>query len=149
MKRGDIGPMGAVALIVVLSAQAVAFGAVVDGLRGAITAGLVVCCSRAVLPVACRRGVPAARMNGLGVAVLGSVPPAVAWAVWLSAQGVLVAATSLSGRWWLGLVGGMLSIIAVLILVRRAVRRLGGGTGDVLGAAVEIALTIMIGCVAA
>jgi adenosylcobinamide-GDP ribazoletransferase len=149
MKRGDIGPMGAVALIVVVVAQAAAFGAVVDGLGGAITAALVVCCSRAVLPVACRRGVPAARVNGLGVAVLGSVSPVAAWGVWLAAQGVLVAAAALSGRWWLGLVGGVLSITAVLILVGRAVRRLGGSTGDVLGAAIEIALAIMIGCVAA
>ncbi len=149
MKRGDIGPMGAVALILILTAQSVAFGAVVDGVRGAIIAGLVVCCSRAVLPVACRRGIPAARVNGLGVAVLGSVPPVVAWGVWLSAQGVLVAATAFGGQWWRGLVAGMLSITAVLILVRRAVRRLGGSTGDVLGAAVEIALTIMIGCLAA
>ena len=149
MKRGDIGPMGAVALIVVVVAQAVAFGAVMHSLRGAITAGLIVCCSRAVLPVACRRGVPAARVNGLGVAVLGSVSPVVAWGVWLSAQAVLVVAAALSGRWWLGLVAGVLSITAVLTLVRRAVRRLGGSTGDVLGAAVEIALTIMIGCVAA
>jgi adenosylcobinamide-GDP ribazoletransferase len=108
-----------------------------------------VCCSRAVLPVACRRGVLAARVNGLGVAVLGSVPPVVAWAVWMSAQVVLVAAAALSGRWWLGLMGGVLSICAVLILVRAAVRRLGGSTGDVLGAAVEISLAIMIGCVAA
>ena len=67
----------------------------------------------------------------------------------MSAQGVLVVAAALSGRWWLGLVGGVLSITAVLILVDRAVRRLGGSTGDVLGAAVEIALVIMIGCVAA
>ena len=80
---------------------------------------------------------------------MGSVPPVAAWGVWLSAQGVLVVAAALSGRWWLGLVGGVLSIIAVLILVDRAVRRLGGSTGDVLGAAVEIALVIMIGCVAA
>jgi adenosylcobinamide-GDP ribazoletransferase len=149
MKRGDIGPMGAVVLIVVVVAQAVAFGAVVHGLGGAITAALIVCCSRAVLPVGCRRGIPAARVDGLGVAVLGSVSPVAAWGVWLSAQAVLVVAAALSGRWWLGLVGGLLSITAVLILVRRAVRRLGGSTGDVLGAAVEIALTIMIGCVAA
>jgi adenosylcobinamide-GDP ribazoletransferase len=149
MKRGDIGPMGAVALIVVVVGQALAFGAVVDGPGGAISAGLVVCCSRAVLPVACRRGVPAARVDGLGVAVLGSVSPVAAWGAWLSVQGVLVVAAALSGRWWLGLVGGVLSITAVLILVDRAVRRLGGSTGDVLGAAVEIALVIMIGCVAA
>src|SRR4029450_6023624 len=131
--------MAAVSLIVVVVAQGIAFGAVLDGPGGAITAGLVVCCSRAVLPVACRRGVPPARLNGLGGAVLGSVSPVLAWGVWSAAQAVLVVAAALSGRWWLGLVGGVLAITAVLILVRRAVRRLGGSTGDVLGAAVEIA----------
>src|SRR4029450_8446553 len=104
--------MAAVSLIVVVVAQGIAFGAVLDGPGGAITAGLVVCCSRAVLPVACRRGIPAARVNGLGVAVLGSVSPVAAWGVWLSAQGVLVVAAALSGRWWLGLIGGVVSIIA-------------------------------------
>jgi adenosylcobinamide-GDP ribazoletransferase len=61
----------------------------------------------------------------------------------------LVVAAALTGRWWLGLIGGVLSIAAVLILVDRAVRRLGGSTGDVLGAAVETALAIMITCAAA
>ena len=149
MKQGDLGPMGAVALILVLGAQAVAFSSVVDGLRGAAAAGLVVCCSRAALVVGCRRGVPAARRNGLAWSVAGTVPLAVSIAVWLLAIVVLVAAADLLGRWWLGVAAGVVSLATVLVLVGHAVRRLGGITGDVLGATVEIALTVMIICVAA
>jgi adenosylcobinamide-GDP ribazoletransferase len=148
MKRGDIGPMGVVALILILGAQAAALAAVVDGWRGAIAAGLVVCCSRAALPVACRRGIPAARKDGLGVAVIGSVSTVAAALVWLAATGGLVAAAGLLGTWWLGVVAGALSLGALTTLIAFAVKKLGGITGDVLGAAVETVFGIMIGSVA-
>ncbi|HKG34160.1 MAG TPA: adenosylcobinamide-GDP ribazoletransferase [Gemmatimonadales bacterium] len=149
MKRGDIGPMGTVALILALGAQSAALTEVVNGLHGAIAAGLVICCSRAVLPIACRRGVPAARPHGLGAAVAGSVSAIAAVAVWLAATFVLVGAAILVGRWWQGPLASTAALGAVLILVALAVRRLGGITGDVLGAAVEIAFSIMIGGLAA
>ena len=148
MRRGDIGPMGVVALILVLGIQSVALAAVVDGPRGAVAAGLVVCCSRAALAVACRRGVPAARKDGLGVTVAASVSVLAAAAIWLAATAVLIGAAALLGRWWLGIIAGAVSLGAVMILVNLAVNRLGGITGDVLGAAVEIAFSIMIGSVA-
>jgi adenosylcobinamide-GDP ribazoletransferase len=148
MKRGDIGPMGVVGLILVLGIQSVALAAVVDGPRGAVAAGLVVCCSRAALPVACRRGIPAAKKDGLGATVAGSVSNVAAAAIWLAATAVLIGAAVLLGRWWLGILAGALSLGAVMILVTLAVNRLGGITGDVLGAAVEIAFSIMIGSVA-
>ena len=148
MRRGDIGPMGVVALILVLGIQSVALAAVVDGPRGAVAAGLVVCCSRAALAVACRRGVPAARKDGLGVTVAASVSVLAAAAIWLAATAVLIGAAALLGCWWLGIIAGAVSLGAVMILVNLAVNRLGGITGDVLGAAVEIAFSIMIGSVA-
>jgi adenosylcobinamide-GDP ribazoletransferase len=148
MKRSDIGPMGVVALILVLGVQSVALATVVDGPRGAVAAGLVVCCSRAALPVACRRGIPAARKNGLGVTVAGSVSNIAAAAVWLATTSVLIGAAALLGRWWLGIIAGAVSLAAVLILVTLAANRLGGITGDVLGAAVELAFSIMIGSLA-
>ena len=74
MRRGDVGPMGVVALIIVIGLQAVAVGGLVQGLAGALLVGVVVCCSRAALCLTCVRGVPAARGDGLGVAVAGSVP---------------------------------------------------------------------------
>jgi adenosylcobinamide-GDP ribazoletransferase len=148
MKRGDIGPMGVVALILAIGIQSVALGSVVDGPQGAIAAGLVLCCSRAALPVGCRRGIPAARKDGLGVAVAGSVPAVAAAAVWLAATAVLVGASAMLGQWWLGLIAGAIALGAVLILIALAVNRLGGITGDILGAAVEIAFLIMIGSMA-
>ena len=60
MRRGDVGPMGVVALIIVIGLQAVAVGELVQGLPGALLVGVVVCCSRAALCLTCVRGVPAA-----------------------------------------------------------------------------------------
>ena len=47
------------------------------------------------------------------------------------------------------MIAAVVAAVAVLLLVRRCVRRLGGVTGDVMGAAVEIALTVMLVGVAA
>ena len=42
------------------------------------------------------------------------------------------------------MLAALAALVAVLLLVRRCVRRFGGVTGDVMGAAVEIAFTIML-----
>jgi len=145
MRRGDIGPMGVVALVIVLGLQAAAIGWLADDLRGALLVGLVVCCSRAALTVVCRRGVPAARTEGLGAAVAGSVPwPAtlVVWALVIPILGLV------QREWGTGPVSGGLAalaaLVAVLLLTRRCLRRFGGVTGDVMGAAVEVAFTTML-----
>ena len=67
MRRGDVGPMGVVALIIVLGLQAVSVGELIQGVPGALLVGAAVCCSRAALCLTCVRGVPAARGDGLGV----------------------------------------------------------------------------------
>ena len=46
MRLGDIGAMGAIALVIVIGLQATAIGRVADDLRGAILIGVVVCASR-------------------------------------------------------------------------------------------------------
>ncbi len=90
--------------------------------------------------LACRRGVPAARPDGLGALVAGTV----SWA-WVAGGFVAVAAVSafaVPGRPWQGPVAVAVALVAVALLVRHATRRLGGVTGDVLGAVVEVATTV-------
>jgi adenosylcobinamide-GDP ribazoletransferase len=146
MRRGDVGPMGVVALVLVLGLQAAAIGAVVGGgWRAALGLGVLVCGSRVALAVVCRTGVPAARPSGLGAAVAGSVPTAAAAGVGLVLVAVLALVWSLlGGSWWVGALTGLASLGAAALLTGWCVRRLGGVTGDVMGAAVEVAFTVLL-----
>jgi adenosylcobinamide-GDP ribazoletransferase len=140
-RRSDIGPFGVLALVFIVLFQVLAYAGVISGGHAALGLTIAIGTSRLVLVVACLRGVPPARADGLGAAVAGSVSVPVALAsivgwtglvtvacVWLAPSLVLPVIAS---------VGGALAVGAVVVLV--AVRRLGGITGDVLGAAIEIA----------
>ena len=138
MRRGDVGPAGVVALLLVLLIQVAALAGMLaarSATSAAATICLAVCASRATLGVACARGVPAARADGLGNGVAGSVPPVLAALV---VGGTAVAAGLVDE--WRGVVGvaAAVALASALLLVAR--RRLGGVTGDVLGACVELAL---------
>jgi adenosylcobinamide-GDP ribazoletransferase len=145
MRRGDVGPMGVATLIVVLGLQATSIGELVDGLAGALLVGVTVCCSRAALYLVCMRGVPAARTDGLGVAVADSVPRTAVAGGWLAVLLIMTAAAAGTGH---GPIAGALAAVvaaaAVGAIVHRCVRRLGGVTGDVMGAGIEIAFTVMM-----
>jgi adenosylcobinamide-GDP ribazoletransferase len=145
MRRGDVGPMGVVALIVVLGLQAVSIGALIGDATSAVLVVVAVCCSRAALCLTCVRGVPAARGEGLGVAVADSVPRTAAALSWLVVLAIMTGAAALSEHNpATGAVAAAAAALAVGVLVYRSIRRLGGITGDVMGAAIEIAFTIMI-----
>ncbi|ANH40248.1 Cobalamin synthase [Nocardioides dokdonensis FR1436] len=139
MKSGTSGPAGVVATVVVLGTQAAALASLLTTTRGAVVAGLLVCVSRAALALCCLRGVPGARPDGLGAAYVGTVRPTAALALWLVAAGLLVLAAG-----WSGLVAAALALLVVAVLLHRVVRRFGGVTGDVLGAAVELALAALL-----
>lgn len=142
MKSGTAGPAGVVALVVVLGLQAGALAALVTTPLGPILAGTAVLVSRAALVVCCLRGVPSARPDGLGGSYSGNVPRSGAAIVWVLAVVALAAAAALAGlAWWRGVVAAAAALVAVAALLRRTHRRLGGVTGDVFGAAVELALT--------
>lgn len=145
MKQSDIGPFGVVTLLFVLLAQI----AVLDRLYGTGWAhgsvASVVCAltARLALTLACLPGVPAARPDGLGAAVAGTVPLPRA----LTAA-VLVTAVCAGAGTALGPYGALRHGVAVVValaaahlLLRHCVRRFGGVTGDVFGALAETAAT--------
>jgi adenosylcobinamide-GDP ribazoletransferase len=142
MRRGDVGPFGVVTLLLALLVQVTALSQLVasgDGVLG-VAAALVV--SRLALPLACLDGVPAARTDGLGSAVAGSVSRPMALVAVLLAAGALAVPPALGVDDALGVAAmAPLGLLAGLVVGWRAVRRLGGVTGDVLGACVEVTFT--------
>jgi adenosylcobinamide-GDP ribazoletransferase len=151
MRTGDVGPAGAATLVLVLLTQVSAVSAVIDrpGAAGAVIVTAAVVLSRALLVVACSEGVPAARDGGLGAAVAGSVPrPAATTGVALTVTAAAAALTVAGAPWWTGPVAAGCGLLAGTVLLLRCVRRLGGITGDVLGACVEVSLTATLGALA-
>jgi adenosylcobinamide-GDP ribazoletransferase len=144
MKSGSVGPAGAAALVVVLGLQAVGLANLASG-RGPVLAGVLVCLSRGALTITCARSVPAARPDGLGAATARSVPLPVSVMSWLAATAIACAVLEYADvTWWHAVTGFAVAAGVVVLLVLRAVRRLGGVTGDVFGAAIEIDLAILL-----
>ncbi|MEU6642464.1 adenosylcobinamide-GDP ribazoletransferase [Saccharomonospora sp. NPDC046836] len=137
MRKGDSGPTGIATLVLVLIVQCAALAGAVAAGQGATAAVVGVVAGRAVLPLCCVRGVPAARPEGLGAAVAGAVPLAAAVPVALVLMGLAVLAPGVP--WWQGPLAVLAGYAAAALLLARCVRRLGGITGDVLGACVETA----------
>ncbi|GGO53433.1 hypothetical protein GCM10012287_40060 [Streptomyces daqingensis] len=150
MKQPDIGPFGVVTLVLVLLAQV----AVLDELygqvgwaQGALGVMVAAVTARCAITLAARSGVPAARGEGLGAVVAGTVPVRAAALV---AASLAVAATLLGAfvYWGDALHGAVTCLLAVLIgltaaelLLQHCRRRFGGVTGDVFGALSETATT--------
>lgn len=141
MKASDVGPSGVAAVVLALLLQAACLAALLPTAGGATAAGLAWVASRQVLAWACRPGVPAAQRTGLGAMVAGTVPAvaAVGGSLGLAVAGWVVL-SAVAGRGWVAPVVVAVAVLGSLALVRRASRRLGGVSGDVLGAVVEVAL---------
>ncbi|TAK71028.1 MAG: adenosylcobinamide-GDP ribazoletransferase [Actinomycetota bacterium] len=154
MRRSDIGPFGVTTLVLVLLLDAAALATCISaghGTQALIAAGIG---SRLAVVWACHRRIPAARTDGLGASVAGTVGTLAAVAVTLaSLAAVAVVAwhdddASLRSD-VVTTVAPAVGVLAGLVLVRLARRRLGGVTGDVLGAVVEIAGCVTLLVVAA
>lgn len=180
MRRGDVGPLGAAAVTLVLVLDIACLAALFGQPHPVVpvAAAGAVLASRHALGWACRRGQPAARPGGLGAAVAGTVPighaaltgllaAVIGW--WVAAamlparpqpipagsiqlppvaprsapplvSGQLVPIGDLVVPVLVGLGPVLAALVAALVVGRLARRRLGGVTGDVLGATVELAL---------
>lgn len=148
MKTGTSGPAGVVAIVLVVGLQAAGLSSILASphhLRAAVVAGVAVCASRAALALCCARGVPSARPGGLGDTYTRTVRLPVAAAIWAVAAVVIALLAPGAGLdWWRGPLAVGCAAAVVMVLIARAVRRLGGVTGDVFGAAVELALATLL-----
>jgi adenosylcobinamide-GDP ribazoletransferase len=149
MRRGDTGPAGAAALVLTLLIDAACLATLLASGVGTSLAVTALVASRLACAVCARRGTPAARPEGLGRGVAGTVSrPALALVLGATAlvaagAGQLVGNAAAPSPYAVaaGHVAVVATAVAAAVAVRRhATRRLGGVTGDVIGAAIEISL---------
>lgn len=139
MKSSDVGPSGVAAVVLALLTQVAGVAALADtdGLALAAVALLV---SRQVLAGACHRAIPAAAASGLGQTMAATVSTgrAAGSAVVMLLVALLL---GLAGpAWWAGALAVWVGWAAAALVLRHAMRRLGGINGDILGATIEITL---------
>jgi adenosylcobinamide-GDP ribazoletransferase len=146
MRRSDIGPFGIVTLVLTLVIQvgALAHAEAAGGGRGPVALIAAAVTGRLALTWACRRGVAAARREGLGALVAGTVRPAVAVGITLIVLATAVSVVSTGFTGFILPLAVVAGLAAAFVLQRHAVRRLGGITGDVLGALIETAATVTL-----
>lgn len=142
MRRSDIGPFGVLTIVLVTLLDVAALTRIdVDGIWCA-TAALAVAAATGRLAVvqACTRRTPAARSGGFGSLVAGATTPAtwVVQTVLVLVLGAGVAAVTPGAN-----VAAWPCVQAVALALgwlfrAHAVRRLGGVTGDVFGAIIEL-----------
>jgi adenosylcobinamide-GDP ribazoletransferase len=135
-RKSDIGPFGVITLVLALLLQAGSLAACASRGDGYAALLVAVVTSRVALTWACARGVTAARSDGLGATVAETVPRIVcaAWAVIATAAAYIMLGSA-------GASSVIVAIVAAVIVIVVARRRLGGVTGDVLGAAIEVSTT--------
>lgn len=150
MRRGDVGPFGVVTLVLVLALQVAALAQLLVSGTGTAAVAAALVASRLMLPLACSTGIRPARRDGLGATVAGSVSRSGTLVAVLLALapptllGVLAAVVGYAFSAGMLLAVVLVSAVSLLpgaLLCRHAVRRLGGITGDVLGACVETTFT--------
>lgn len=145
MKGGTSGPAGSAALVLVLGLQVAALASVLSTPRGPVVAAVLVCASRAALAVTCARGVPVATSHGLAASYAGTVTRAAAALTWLTVGAVaLLVLDWAEYEWWRGPVVVAVGLVACAAATYRCVRRFGGVTGDVFGAAIEVTLAALL-----
>jgi adenosylcobinamide-GDP ribazoletransferase len=147
MRRSDIGPMGVGALVLALIIQVTAVAAIPR--LPLATAALVLAEVTGRVSVVIATSSPAARPGGFGAlvadrttaaerALTASALACAVAAVGLTAGGLTAGGPALAVR---GLAATLAGLLAGWLLQRTARRRLGGTTGDVFGAILQVSAT--------
>jgi adenosylcobinamide-GDP ribazoletransferase len=151
MKSPEVGPLGLVSVVLVLLVQVAALARCLDFHTGTASLLLAVVTGRVAVTAACRR-TPAATPDGLGALVADTVRPGavLTWTTVLLTVFVPWAAfdPEATGPVGVRVVAVVVAVAAGLgaarLLRTHAVRRVGGLTGDVLGALVEVTTTVVL-----
>ena len=151
MRRSDVGPLGVAALVLVILVQVTALAAVPRGWPA--VAALVLAAVTGRVAAVLATGLPAARPGGLGALVAGRTgrPGRAATGLILLAA-VVPAGFALGGvpAALRGLAAALAGLLVGGLLARAARRRLGGLTGDVFGAIIEVSTaTVLVALVLA
>ena len=146
MRRSDIGPFGVVAIVLAVGADVAALVMFTPDTWHPLAA-LVVAAATGRLAVvhAALPGVRAARPGGFGALVAGRVTPlaaAVETAGVLGLSAALGAGIGANPLTWVAAVG--VSLVLTFGFRLHVTRRLGGVTGDVFGALVELGTAITL-----
>ena len=142
MRQGDVGPFGVVTLVLTLLLQVACLAALLTGSQGWLVLWTAVVVSRLAMSRTGLPGVPTAEGSSLGRLVAGTVS-----AAWFTGCAVVLVALVLAGATadpepTLRLLGSAAAgLLAAELVLRRARTRLGGVTGDVMGAMGETATT--------
>ncbi|MGY2127128.1 adenosylcobinamide-GDP ribazoletransferase [Blastococcus sp. SYSU DS0617] len=142
MRQSDVGPFGVATLVLTLLLQVACLSALLPQDGGWLVLWAAVVVARLVMTRTGLPGVAVADGSSLGRTVAGTVS-----AAWLASAAVLtlalaaLAAAAVGGTGRAAVLVGALAagVVAAEALHRRALRRLGGTTGDVMGAMGEVA----------
>ncbi|HEY4006483.1 MAG TPA: adenosylcobinamide-GDP ribazoletransferase [Pseudonocardia sp.] len=142
MRDGGAGPFAVVTLVLSIGLQVAALARLAARPSDWPVVLLAVLAGRCAFAWCCRRGVPAARPEGLGALVAGTQHPVVSALPWLLLAAAAAAATP--HRPWQAPLAVLLAGALVAALSAHTTRRFGGVTGDVLGAAAELTTTAVL-----
>ena len=146
MHRGDVGPFGVVTLVLTLLLQVACIAALLSSDNGWLPVWSAVVVARLAMVRTGLPGVPIAAGSSLGRAVGGTVSGAWLAALVLAVGGLMAGVgVLLAGpvALWLP-AAATAALLAAELLHRRATARLGGTTGDVMGAMAETATTVFL-----
>jgi adenosylcobinamide-GDP ribazoletransferase len=142
MRRSDIGPFGVISIVLVLAVEIAALSTVARWGVWSAAAALAVAAATGRLAVvhAALPGVPAARTGGFGALVAGGTA---CWVAAVLTVVVLGGGVALAAAVDADPIGWPVAQAAALVLAAglrvHTTRRLGGVTGDVFGALIEVA----------